>query len=352
MSVLSASTSLLASHRHRFAPSDGQGYDLGSANHNPCCWEFAGVVLCIHIQTHTAPEQVQRLVRLLTDTARSVVVRVSHDRTGPPLDHACLASLGDVTVVEADAGYGAWGNLQRWLDCVDDLEAQDVAWDWITNITGQDFPLRPVAAIEDDLDASDADGYVEHFDVLSAASPWGKRRGMDRYWYRYRRLRPIAPATARWLRPLQAADAVQPFVRIDVNRGAFAVGRRVRTPFDGAFRCYGGSTFVTLARDAALAVREAARPGHVLAEHFRHSLTPTEAFFHTVLCNDPDRTIVDDHRRYEDFGRGTQHARTLDRRDVGPALASGKDFARKWDGSRDPDALDELEAAVRGAARG
>lgn len=310
------------------------------------------MVLCIHIQTHTAPQQVDRLVRLLTETARSVVIWVSHDRTGPPLDRRRLEALGEVIVVDADAGYGAWGNLQRWLDCVEGLEQRGVAWDWITNITGQDFPLRPVAAIEDDLARSTADGYVEHFDVLSPASPWGRRRGMDRYWFHYRRLRTIGPSAARWLRPLQAADALQPFVRIDVNRGALAVGRRVRTPFDDTFRCYGGSTFVTLTRDAALAVREAARPGHALAEHFRRSLTPTEAFFATVLCNDAARTIVDDHRRYEDFGRGTQHARTLGPDDVPPALASGKDFARKWDGSRDPDALNELEAAVRGASRG
>lgn len=309
------------------------------------------MVLCIHIQSHTGPQQVERLVRLLVETARSVVVAVSHDVTGPPLDRRAIEALGDVTVVDAVAGYGAWGNLQRWLDCVDDLERRGVRWDWITNITGQDFPLRPVADIEHDLEASDAHGYVEHFDVLSADSPWGRRRGMDRYWFHYRNLRPLSSRAARWLRPLQAVDAVQPFLRVDVNRGALAVGRRVPTPFDDTFRCYGGSTFVTLAREAALAVREAARPGHVLEAHFRRTLTPTEAFFATVVVNDPRWTIVNDHRRFEDFGRGTQHARTLDRADVPAALASGKDFARKWDGARDPEALDDMEEAVRASSR-
>ena len=310
------------------------------------------MVLCIHIQTHRAPDQVARLVRLLCDTADHAVVTVSHDRSGPALDRDALESMGDVHVIEVDGGYGDWSHLSRYLDALDVLEARGVEYDWVTNITGQDFPLRPMRAIEDELAAADVDAYAEFFDVLSSESPWGVRRGRSRYWYRYAHLCDLGAAAERRLRPLHALNLVQPLVRCNVNRG-LRVGRRVRVPFDDTFRCYGGSLYTTLDRATAEKVRRAAVDRPQLVDHYRGTLSPSESFFQTVLCNDDTVRVENDCRRFFDFGSGgNQHPRVLGPGDVAPALASGCDFARKWDHERDPEALERLEAHVREAGRG
>lgn len=304
------------------------------------------MTLCIHLQTHKDPRQVERLVRLLVDTADDLVVTISHDRTGDPLDVALLESLGRVVVVPTDGGYGDWSHIRRWFECLDVLDERGWDYDWITSITGQDLPVRPVRDMEAEFRDADVDGWLEHFDVLSAASPWGPRLARKRYWYRYRRLDGVARSTAQRLRPLHALNLVQPWVRVDVHRGLM-VGRRVRPPFDDDLRCHGGSLYVTLSRATAEHVRATPVRQPELVEHFRHTLSPSEAFFQTVLCNDDGRRLVDDARRYFDFSAGLQHPRTLGAADVAPALASGADFARKWDLGRTPDAVDRLERAVR-----
>ena len=54
------------------------------------------------------------------------------------------------------------------------LEAQGIAYDWLVNLSAQDYPVTPVPAIEAFLGAADADGFIRHWDVRSPASPPGR----------------------------------------------------------------------------------------------------------------------------------------------------------------------------------
>ena len=64
----------------------------------------------------------------------------------------------------------------------------------------------------------------------------------------------------------------------------------------------------------------------------------------TVVGNDPSLIVVDDNRRYVTFDPPTSaNPRVLGLGDLDAALASGKDFARKFDALA---ALDEIDRRV------
>lgn len=304
------------------------------------------------VQSHRSPAQLLRLVRTLRTGSPEGLVHVSHDERGTPLGADVLAAFDDLgrVVVRADrGGYGDWSHVARWLGAVADLRARDEPVDWVTNLTGQDYPLRPLRDVETDLAAATAQGvdaFLEHFDVFGPDSTWPAARARSRYLYRHRRLAGLSPAAARRLRPLQVVNRVQPWLRLHVAYG-LTVGVRRPSVFSPAFRLYGGSAYSTLAWPVARQVLERAQTDRALVAQFDHGLSPEEAFTQTVLLNDPSLTVSGASRRYFDF-RGSQlnHPRVLTAADLPAALASGADFGRKFDLAADPEVFDRLDEVV------
>jgi Core-2/I-Branching enzyme len=303
------------------------------------------------VQSHRDPDQVLRLVRRLRAGSPTSVVHVSHDVRGERLDDAALAALG-VTVRYEAGGYGDYSNVRRYLDAVAWLRDTAQPVDWVVNLTGQDYPLRPVPEIEADLEGADADGFLEYFDCFGPDSPWPLHRARSRYQFRHKRLVPLTPRRAVQLRPLQALNRVQPLVRVHVAYG-LAVGLRRRSIFGPGLRLYGGSAYSSLRWAAALHLLETAETDRRLVDVFAHALSPVEAFSQTVLVNSGRFRLVDDPRRYFDFRDSRlNHPKTLTAEDLPRALASGADFGRKFDVRVDATVLDELDRIVVGAARG
>ena len=301
---------------------------------------------CYQIHTHRSPEQVYRLIAAIADTSHDPLFVVSHDRAGEPLDPATLARW-DCRLLLTDGGYADWSHTRRYLEVLAVLDRAREHYDWMVNLSGQDYPVRPSADSEDELRDSAADGFVEQFDVLSPDSPWGVRRGRDRYWFRHRRLLELSDAGRRRLRPLQAVNRLQPWVRLNTAAG-LTVGRRVSTPFGPELRCRGGSFFMSVNGAAIEQLRRFTRDRPDVVAHFQRTLSPAESFFQTALTAGGGLSLVDDCKRYFDFAGSTQnHPRTLAAADVPVAREAGAHFARKWDLRRDPDAFALMDSFVR-----
>lgn len=294
------------------------------------------------IQSHHRVDLLYRLVRTLRAGSPDAVIHVSHDRRCEPVDPAELTSAG-VTAWSLDlGGYGDWTHVQRHLDAVRHLRDHEQPVDWVVSLTGQDYPLRPVRAIEADLAASTGDGYLECFDVLGPDCPWPRHRTESRYLFEHRHLLALTPGLARALRPVMLVNRVQPWVRVHTAYG-LTVGLRSAAAQAAGLTRYGGSAFMTLRWRAAL---ELLRLGSdpELVRLFRRALSPEESFAQTVLRNHTDLDLVDDPRRFWDFTvTRANHPRTLGLGDVERALASGADFGRKFD---DHAVLDRLDAAL------
>jgi hypothetical protein len=316
------------------------------------------------LQTHRGPAQVARLVETITQGSPDAVVLISHDAAGPALGIARLQALGDVHVMLDQGGYGDFSHVDRYLAAVDWLDANGVEYDWLENLTGQDYPLRPIAEIEDTLTAADCDGFLLYSPVfpervpqdadMGAASWYTLVRRVDatmRYDYRHWRLGRPTPAKRHGLRPLMAVNLVQPWIRVS-NSYASAGVRRRDSVFGPDCQCYGGSFFCTLRAECARYVRDYARANPDVVAFFRGALAPEEVFMHSVLVNSGRFSFNLDYKRYIDWtGQRHTHPRTLGAWDLDNMLASGAHWARKLDLGKDARLFDILDQRIRRGPR-
>ena len=306
-----------------------------------------------HVETHRNPRQIERLVRALVRDAPDAVVVVDHDRKFESPDRAVLQRLG-AELRLSDGGYGDMSHVDRWFSTARWLHDEGVEFEYLSNLTGQDYPVRPMAQIHADLRGSGVDGFIQNFAVLDAAeSKWGVSRGRTRYQYRHRRLRRLSPLQQRALRPLQAANLVQPWARLTTSTG-LGIGLRERGPWGDDLELRGGSFFCTLSRSAVEAILHFAEQRPDVARHLSGSIAPDEVYLQTALGwavrSDPvggNLVIRNDCRRYFDFSESTfNHPRTLTVAHVAAALGSGADFARKFDEARYPGVLEVVDSRL------
>jgi hypothetical protein len=310
------------------------------------------------LQTHSRPEQVARLVEVITEGSPDAVVIISHDAAARPLDGPALQALGNVHVLLHRGGYGDWSHLDRYFAAVDWLDDHGIDYDWLENLTGQDYPLRPIADIEAALAATDSDGLLLYAPVFPERLPAGRDRGTPgyrlvreidaimRYDYQFVRFGKPSDAKRQLLRPLMVLNFVQPWFR--VSNSYAAAGIRHHKVVGPDYPVYGGSFFCTLRAGAARYVRDYARANPEMVAFYRTLLAPEEVFFQTVLVNSGKFHITPDARRYIDWTGCTHtHPRTLGVADLDKMLASGAHWGRKVDLGVDAEIFDLLDERVR-----
>ena len=316
--------------------------------------------MCYYLQTHTRPNQVLRLVQRIKAASPDSVVLIHHDISGPPLDMPGLESMRDVHVIVGAGGYGNYSHLDRYFAAVDWLEGHGVKFDWLQNMTGQDYPIQPIATTHRFLAESDADGYLEYAPVFWDRTPpdadWGMGpawRAMSkfdrslRFEFRHRWVGRPTKTKQKYLRPLMALNLTQPWVRLSLAYSTVAVRRRSTIFNDDDFICYGGSFFCTLSASCVYYARDFAREHPDIVAFFRTMPAPNEVFLQTVLTNSKKFRIVPDGKRYIDWsGTRNNHPKTLRVCDVPAMLASGAHWARKFDSNADPEVLDVLDRHI------
>lgn len=299
--------------------------------------------VCYFLQSHRDPEQIYRLVHTLRRGSPRARIVVQHNYAACPLDPGPLTDLPGVWLLpvsrrQVRADYSC--QVEPYLELIGWLEERGISYDWLINLSAQDYPVTPVPAIEVFLGAADADGFVRHWDVRSPASPWPRRKATARYLYRYRRL---PPWTAPALRALKPLTRVLP-LHVYLDYGELLGMRALSTPFHSGFRCYGGWAWFTLRRAAALYLRDFLIQHPEVARHYRGTVVPEESIVQTVLANSGRFRLVDDDFRYIDYARAFKGSpRTLSVADL-PELASGRyHFARKFDLAVDGAVLDRID---------
>jgi hypothetical protein len=288
------------------------------------------------VLSHRGPGQVLRLVRVLGEgPAARVLVR--HDPRGAPLPAADLAAAGGEAIEdEFVSEWGGWSQLELILACLREAAARHDP-DWTLVLSGQDYPLRPLAEVEADLAASGTDGRLGAVrEVETSRPPAGEDEFFLRCRYRhYTRPRKM-PDLPRSLRPLAYARELPPLAGV----------RRLASP---PLPFFASADWLTLGRRALAAVLAGADDDRLM-RHFRRVAVPSESFFASVLLNDGALTIERDHRRFAPFSRaGAPHPDTLTVADLERMLASGADFARKFDVAVDSRVLDLLDERRRPA---
>lgn len=308
------------------------------------------MTVCYYVQSHRDPEQIYRLVRTLRRGSPRAPIVVWHDYAQCDLDPAPLLELGSVHLLRpaSPQNRGDFScQTAPYLAVIDWLEGQGIAYDWLVNLTAQDYPVQPVTAIEAFLDNARCDGFLRFWDVMSSASPWSQRKARNRYWYRYRRL-PLAAGL--WLRIFRLCTRFLP-LHFYLDYGPLLGVRTFDSPFGDRFRCHGGWAFFSLRRQAAIYFRDFLAEHPEVLRHYQATVAPEESIVQTVLVNSGRFQLINDDLRYIDYTRAHKGApRTLTTADL-PLLAGGRfHFARKFDLGVDCEVLDRIDRELLAVA--
>lgn len=302
------------------------------------------------IQTYRNPAQIYRLVKTIKQLSSDSYVLVNHDRGGCDLGSIPLKQLPGVEVIytKTKVQRGRFSLVQAYLDAIHWLFAHGVEFDWLCNISGQDYPIQPLSKVERFLAESEYDGFLEYFYALGdpPETPWGSREGRRRYLYQYRWLREsLAPWQCSLMSPAkQLINRLQSSLYLTSTNG-LAVGiKAARTPFHQQFRCYGGSEFRTLSRPCVQYLYEFINTEPELVDFYKRVCIPEESMIQTVLANSKLFKLCNDNKRYIDWsGNHHGHPRVLTQNDYPLLVDQNAHFARKFDIDQDEMILNLLD---------
>jgi Core-2/I-Branching enzyme len=288
------------------------------------------VTVAYIVISHRNPAQVVRLVRALRE-GPSATVLVRHDPHGEPLEAREIEAAGGEPLRDRiRTRWGGWSQLQMIVACLREASARHDP-DWILLLSGQDYPLRPLADIEAELESSPADARLGSVRPVEARRP---APGDDEFFLRcryrhYARPRVFPSSLPGSIRPLAYSRELPPLVGV----------RRIEP---APLRFFASADWLTLGRAGVRTVLAASR-NRRLMRHFRRVAVPTESFFASVLLADPALIVERDNRRFSSFEHGAPHPATLVSEDYDRLVASGADFARKFDTKVEPGVLDMLD---------
>jgi hypothetical protein len=312
------------------------------------------------IQAHKDPDQIFRLVRTLQRGCAGSVVLISHDFQATPFPESMFDGERNVHIIRGRGGRGDFSIVDGYLAALRWLRDNKIDYEWLTNLSGQDYPVSSLAEFSQELSRSPHDGFLHHFDVLKEEprdmSPmlWPARHGYERYYYQYTKFKNdlnIAERAALRI-PRLTIERVTDKIRVNTAYGLM-IGRPAdRHPFTADFRCYAGSYWHTIRRRCVDYLLEFCETKPSVVAHFRRVLIPDEAFVHTVLANHPGFRFVNDNRRYFDM-RGSRrgHPKTLTEDDIAHVAGQHYVFARKIEWASGPALFDKLDRYALAADR-
>lgn len=315
------------------------------------------------VLAHRDPPQVHRLVSLLLEHPQSAVL---------------LHYDGDIAGVDARVGRIprrsiGWGRMsipRLFLDTLRQSVSVPGA-EWIVILSGQDYPLRPLARIHTELLASPYDVHMDTR-LVTQGDPWPLWEPLTRYGYQYLFTPRVGAARIPWRlwqvihrhcdevqarseralteQPsvLQPWEVLPRFVLRNVGH-QLAFGRRSgANPFRQGKALWAGDAWFMVRRAAAVQILEAVDRERAYVRYLSRTIVPDEVFFQTLVANWLPHLRIGPQRRYRVFLPGEWHPHVWRRDELPALLETGADFARKFDLDVDAGILDDLDALVRG----
>lgn len=305
--------------------------------------------ICYLIQTHKNIEQIYKLVKVIKTSSPQSYIYIIHSPTNFKLAQEQFSEFSDIKITNITTQLGDFSLTQGYFNCVEFLIKHNIDFDWLINLSGQDYPTQPLFKIEKFLQNTSYDAFAEYFDALSPQNPWQIELGRQRYFYHYWR---ASQELTNWqkilIKPIKNLVNASPFnVKIETSY-ALAIGKELKqTPFHQKYVCYGGSYFVTLSNKCVMYLYEVFSTNKYLIQHYQQTSQAEESLIQTILVNSDLFRISNTNHRYIDYkGSKYGHPRILTTQDYDSLLNKDIHFARKFDIHNDTKILDLLDKLI------
>jgi hypothetical protein len=276
------------------------------------------------ILAHRAPWQLHRLVQRLRGPGVHFVLHLDANSSGPEWD-LLTNELTGPDVLWAPRVTCRWGDfslVHATLGCLKALNNLDTDFDFVTLLSGQDYPVKPRSFFSEYLAS-------RRGQCLMFIYPFPFPDWVNGGYHRLPTWRIPLPGKPRRILPPQLVGF-----------------RHKKLPF--GYHPFGGSQWWCLPGEAVQYVHEFVEAHPVFVHYFRQAMIPDEMFFHTILGNshfeiDPGSNNI----TYAKW-RGGPNPIVLTAADLDEITDSDYLFARKFDINEDPELLDRIDTELIG----
>ena len=308
------------------------------------------MTVCYLIQTYKNPDQIYRLAKLIEKTTSNSLTIISHNFNGCSLNLNLFKKIKNLEIIPNNGVMmGSFSIIQGLFDAISWLLSKKIKFDWLVNISGQDYPTQPLYKVEYFLEKTKYDGFIEYFDAFSKQSPWNRRVVNSRYLYHYKHFQEyLSPWQRFMLKPIKhIVNNCQPLIRLDSCYGITVGVRSFHNLFNSNFTCYGGSYFSTISNDCAVYLNHFVQENPRIINYYKKTFIPEESLIQTILVNSKKFNLCNSNYRYTDFTNSRHgHPRILTDRDYSILTKDNIHFARKFDMKVDSEILDKLDRRI------
>lgn len=295
------------------------------------------------ISAHSDPTQLGRLIHALNDRENHIFVHIDQKVDAKPFVDAVAESDRAFCTFIEERYWVQWGGFsmvrfQRALlrACVQ----SGISFDRVFFLSGQDYPLKPVAAIKAELEKEPEREYLLGLNLSDSAVPVKQKDRFRLYHFgrnlrvRSYKLKMLCSGSLRMLMrvlPLRK----KPYIEV--------CGQR--------WDVYSGSAYMCMTFELAKYILGEMEGNKAVMDYFKYSFAPDELVIPTIVYNSAfaARTLGQRHEYkglvtlspVTHFWYGKQ-IKVLDGGDYDELIRSGKMFGRKFQTGRSEELMDRL----------
>jgi hypothetical protein len=278
--------------------------------------------LAVLVMTYTDPLQTERMVKQLQH--KDIDVYIHLDLKFPLENHLFLEKYPNVKLIKhrTKLMWAGFSTIIAEFNCIKEILASNIHYDYITMISGQDYPIKSVPHILASLERHNGAEYIMYdlFDDWDTAYTRIQQYHFTDFSFKGRYL------VQKW-----------------VNR--LLPQRKFPLPFTFA----GRSMFWTLTPACARYVVDFVTGNKELMRFFKFTWAPDEFLFQTIILNSPFKEkVINGPVTYFKRPNESPHPNVLTVDDYDDIIAAPQFFARKFNTTVDARILDKIDEFIAG----
>lgn len=217
----------------------------------------------------------------------------------------------------------SWGGFSMFEAILNLIShaVQYVEFDYLSLISGNDFPLKKPEEILSDLKKFNGKEFIDYHPLPHIQ--WPGNGGTDRYKY-------------YWMIDNLGWENSEYFVYQQ------QIQQSVRE-FPSNLKPYGGSMWFTITKSCSVFIYSFLMQNPSILSFFRYTLISDELIIPTIVLNSPFKyNTVRDNLRFIDWSEGKMHPKTFTISDFESLARSNAHLARKFDSALDQGIIDKL----------
>jgi hypothetical protein len=296
------------------------------------------------ILAHKNPEQLTRLIARLNTKTTSFFIHVDQTTDRETYDQMVksLSVFSNIYWLKRyDTYWGSFRAVKATYEGIQELFKQNIEFDYVVFLTGQDYPIKSISYIEAYLTKNTGKEFIEYYPL--PCQEWKNPNftiNVDRVenWFINGKLVKhdfIALPEQASLKSRLFLSGCSLLMRLNILRR--------KRKFPEGFQPFGGSAYWCISRNCAEYINNFIQQNPAFINFFRFAGLTDEVFFQTIILNSPFKEqVINDDLKYVVWPGPA----IFNKNDLENLKNSSDLFARKFDAAIDTEVLDLIDQKI------